>query len=86
MFVRTIQIGRENDYGYSRFDPQAPFIAKIKVEGKSGNIELNLSPELSRRVVDIIAEEVAAAGRATAEAMTAEILSVPQLSAPEAVQ
>jgi hypothetical protein len=84
MFVRTINIGRENDYGYGHFNPQAPFIAKIKVEGSSGNVELNLSPELSRRVVEIIAEEVAAAGRATAEAMTAEILSIPALASPEA--
>jgi hypothetical protein len=82
VFVRSINIGRENDFGYGAMNPNKPFIAKIKVEGSTGTVELLLSPDMSKRVVDLIAEEVAAAGRATAEAMTAEILTVASLAAP----
>lgn len=80
MFVRAINIARENDYGYGAVDPTKPFRAKIKVAGVHGEMDLVLSPDMSKRVVDLIAEEVAAAGRATAEAMTADVLSVAALS------
>lgn len=83
MHVRTIEIRRENDYGYGAFDASKPFRAIIKVNGQHGQVELNLSAELSQRVVAIIADEVAAAGRATAEAMTAEIITQAALAAPE---
>lgn len=56
-----------------------PFTAKIEVQGAQGKVELQLSPELSKRVVDIIADEVAAAGRATAEAMVASMITAPAL-------
>lgn len=86
MIVRAISIRRENDFGYGGFDASRPLRAQIEVQGAHGKVELMLSPDLSRRVVEIIAEEVAAAGRATAEAMTADILNdVAALSAPEAV-
>ena len=87
MFVRSINIRRDGDYGasYHRIDPTKPLLATIQVEGQSGKVELVLSPDLSRRVVDIIAEEVAAAGRATAQAMTAEIFKVAALQVPDPV-
>lgn len=84
MNVRSIHIRRDGDYSYSRMDPTKPFRASIEVEGSHGKVELLLSPEMSHRIVGIIAEEVAAAGRATAEAMTADVLTAPTLSAPEA--
>ena len=43
-----------------------------------------LSPEMSQRVVALIADEIAAAGRATAEALTVEALGVTALPAPTA--
>lgn len=84
MFVRSIHIKRAGAYGYQgeRVDLSKPFAATIEVEGQHGKVELTLSPDMSRRVVEIIAEEVAAAGRATAEAMTADVLTA--LPAPEA--
>lgn len=84
MFVRTINVRRAGDYGasYCKMDPTKPFEASIVVEGQHGKVELTLSPDLSRRIVELIAEEVAAAGRATAEAMVAEVLNVQALSAP----
>ena len=85
MFVRTINIRREGDYGYGEVNPTKPFLATICVQGTNHKTELLLSPEMSERVVALIADEVAAAGRATAEAMTADILTVMALSAPEGV-
>lgn len=79
MHVRTISIRRDNDYGYGKIDLSRPFLATVAVEGLSGKVELALSPELSRRIVDIIADEIVAAGRATAEAMTAEVFTVQAL-------
>lgn len=86
MFIGAIEIRREGyiGHGYGSPNPDKPFLAKIEVHGSRGKIELVLTPELSRRVVEIIADEVAAAGRETAEAMTAEAMTVVALSAPEA--
>src|SRR3546814_1075238 len=77
MFVTQINIRREGYYGSHYVTPNAdkPFSATIEVHGKSGKLELLLDAEMSQRIVAIIADEIAAAGRATAEAMTAEIRS-----------
>lgn len=84
MFIGAIEIRREGytGYGYGTPDASKPFLTKIEVFGTWNKTELTLSPELSRRVVEIIAEEVAAAGRATAEAMTMEAMTVNALPAP----
>jgi hypothetical protein len=81
MFVTQIAVRREGYYsGYgAKPDPSKPFHTTIEVLGQHGKIELNLSPAMSDRIVAIIAEEVAAAGRATAEAMTADVLNVVAL-------
>lgn len=85
MFVTRIAVQREGHYStYAKPDPSRPFRATIEVLGQHGKIALNLSPEMSDRIVGIIADEVAAAGRATAEAMTADVLNVSTLPAPEA--
>lgn len=87
MFVTRIAVSREGYYGSSygsKADANKPFRATIELHGQHGKIELNLSAEMSERIVSIIAEEVAAAGRATAEAMTADVLNVVALAAPEA--
>ncbi len=86
MFIGRIEISREGyiGNGYGRADPSKPFIAKIEVFGSRTKSELFLSPDLSRRVIEIVADEIVAAGRATAEAMTAEALNVVALPAPEA--
>lgn len=88
MNVRSISVVRVGDYGYGRMDPSKPFQCTVTVEGQAGKIELALSPDLSKAVVDIIAGGLVAASRATAEAMTAEIFTVQPtaIAAPEAVQ
>ena len=74
MFVNAISIRRDGYYGSSG-DPSKPFRTTIEVQGQHGKVELTLSPAMSEKIVAIIAEEVAAAGRATAEAMTAQCLT-----------
>ena len=84
MFITRISIHKEGHgaYSYGKKDPAAPYRATIEVEGRSGKVELNLTEELSKRVVAVIADEVAAAGRATAEAMVAEAMTITALPAP----
>lgn len=86
MFIGRVEISRVGyiGHGYGSPDASKPFIAKIEVFGTSVKTELVLSEELSRRVVEIVADEIAAAGRATAEAMTAEALNVAAIAAPAA--
>lgn len=81
MIIRSITIRREGDmYGYTpKVDASKPFAATIEVHGQHGKVELSLSPDMSARIVAIIADEVIAAGKATAEAMTAEVLNVVAL-------
>lgn len=85
MFIGRIEISREGYIGMSYGAPDAskPFLAKIEVHGARTKTEMYLSPELSERIVAIIAEEVAASGRAVAEAMVAEAMTVSVLAAPE---
>lgn len=77
MFVNQLILRRDGFYGagYGKADPTKPFRATIEVQGRHGKVELELSPELSDRIVAIVADEVAAAGRATAEALVASCLS-----------
>jgi hypothetical protein len=84
VFVNSISIRREGYFGagYGRADQSKPFAATIEVEGQRGKVELNLSPDMSARIIALIAGEIADAGRATAEAMVATCLTVvptPQL-------
>lgn len=82
MNVRKISIIRENDWGHDPINWANPMIATIMVEDPSGKVELVLSEDLSRRIMEVIADEVAGAGKATVEAMVANIFTQPALSAP----
>lgn len=76
MVLQRVSITRAGYHGYGQVDPASPFSATIEVTGASGKVELNLSEGLSRRIVEIIADEVAAAGRATADIMVADAMIV----------
>ena len=78
MSLRRVSIVREGDYygAYRAMDASKPFRATVEVEGAAGKVELNLSADLSQKIVAIIADEVAAAGRATAEIMIADALFI----------
>lgn len=85
MFVTSVTMRRQGYFGGSfgtKADPSKPFEATIEVHGQHGKVELRLSPDLSARIVGIVADEIAAAGRATAEALTASCLNA--LPSPEA--
>jgi hypothetical protein len=84
MFIGRVEISREGyiGNGYGKADPSKPFLAKIEVFGTRTKTEMVLSPELSARVVALVADEIAAAGRATADAMVAEAMDVTALPAP----
>jgi hypothetical protein len=81
MFVTSISIRRDGYYGggIGMTDPSKSFLATVEVHGQHGKVELVLDKAMSNRIVAIIADEVAAAGRATAEAMTAECLTAKAL-------
>ncbi len=76
MFVTSINVRREGYYGsnYGKADPKKPFNATIELHGQHGKVELNLSQDMSQRIVAILADEIAAAGKATAEALTSNFL------------
>lgn len=86
MFVTSISVRREGyygPYGGGVAKEDAPFQATVELHGQLGKVELKLDPEMSKRIVAVIADEVAAAGRATAEAMTADFISGQPLLAAE---
>jgi hypothetical protein len=74
MNINRISIHRENYTSYSRADPTKPFRATVEVEGQLGKIELNLDEAMSKRIIEVIAEELVKSARATAEAMVATVL------------
>jgi hypothetical protein len=82
MFLTRLTVAREGYYAsYNKADPSKPLRATVEVAGAHGKTELDLGPEASDRIVAIIADELAKAARATAEAMTAEIISGQNLIA-----
>lgn len=77
MFVTRVSIHREGySYGYGRPDPTKPFRATVEIHGENGKVELNLPAEASDKIVALISEEIADAGRRTAELLTAKALEV----------
>lgn len=88
MFIGRVTIAREGYIGYQYEAPKVdkPFRATVEVHGNSNKTQLNLSPELSARIMAVIADEIVAAARATAEAMVADALTIqqPALAAPTA--
>jgi hypothetical protein len=87
MFVTAVSIRREGyygSYGGGKADPAKPFHATIEVHGQHGKVELNVSPDLSARIIEVVADEIAAAGKATADAMTASFINAQPALASKA--
>lgn len=75
MIVTRISVAREGWYAsYAKPDASKPLRATVEVYGETGKVELNLGPEASDRIVALIADEIADAGRRTAELLTAKAL------------
>lgn len=86
MFVGKISLNREGYYGIqygSKPDPTKPFRCTVEVHGAHGTLELNLPPDVSERLVAVIADEIVAATRATAEAMVVNVLEAQAVPAIE---
>ena len=83
MIVKAISIRRVGTHYYSDPKGNEPFAATLEMIGEYGKVELRLSPDMSQRIVEIVADEIAKAGRATAEALTAEVISGQPLIAAE---
>jgi hypothetical protein len=85
VIVSKIEIRKQGYYGGYSGAPKAetPYDCTIEIYGQSGKVELNLSPELTTRLMAIIGDEVVASSKRTAEAMTAEIITVAALPSPE---
>jgi hypothetical protein len=82
MFVAAISIRREGYYAsYVKPDLSKPFRCTVEVHGREGKVELDLSPDLSQRIVEVIADEVIKAATATAQAMAASFNPQPQIEA-----
>lgn len=76
MNIKSINIHRSGFYGYGKVNPADPFIAKIEVESPFGEVRLNIGAERTKAIIALIADLIAEAGRETANAMTAEVLTV----------
>jgi hypothetical protein len=84
MHLNRLNIRRVASKAWQDPTPADPFAATIEMIGAHGKVELELSQDLSRRILAVVAEEVANAGRATAEAMVAEAITCVALPAPAA--
>ncbi len=58
------------------------FAGSVEFTGSYGKVELNLSDEIARRVLNLVADEMVASSREVAKMMTGEILD--QVSLPAA--
>lgn len=85
LVLNRVTIHRKGLHSWDKADPASPFHATIELQGATGKVELNLSEALSRRIVEIVADEVVAAGRATAEAMVADAMLIQPAAAPKAL-
>jgi len=77
MHIRSVKIQRAGHYGFTgeKLDPSKPFICTVETDSTDGKMELTLSPVLSQRVLEIVAEELAASARETAENMIAAVFT-----------
>lgn len=86
MIVQRISISPRTYY--SPPSAENPMIAKITIKGQQNETELALDPEMSQRILAIVADEFAASARRIAENMVAEVITATALPAPviEAVE
>lgn len=71
----------------SRWDKWTGYRGEVVFDGPLGKVQINVDGELSRRILEICADELVAAAQEVATNMTAEILSaadVPETAALEA--
>lgn len=75
MIIKSITIRRQGWAMYGKVKPTDPFLAQIEVESPFGEVKLNIDAERTKEILAVIADMVADAGRQTASALTAEVVS-----------
>ena len=85
MHVRSVTLLREGAYGFDgeNVDPTKPFVCKVSIVGQTGKHEIHLPAEVSARIMNLIASELAEEGRRVAQMMTANAFEVQSLPAPK---
>lgn len=85
MRVRSLSMRREGDYGsaYGKVDYSKPFQTTIEMEGNGNELKLQIGPEVSEKIMALIADEVVKAGKIAAEALTFSAFVIDALPAPE---
>lgn len=78
LVLNRVTITRGGIHSWEKIDPAFPFMATIELQGSTGKVELNLSHELSKKIVEVVASEVVRAGEETAKAMTADAMLITQ--------
>lgn len=75
LVLDELRIYRQTRWDYTTKQEARSLRGKITFKGNAGAVELNLDEELSQRLLAVVAEEVAAAGREVAHNLTAEIVN-----------
>lgn len=75
MIIKSISIRRAGYYSYGKAKADDPFVAQIEVESPHGEVKLNIEADRTQRIVALIADLIAEAGKQTAAAMTAEVIT-----------
>ena len=83
MYLSRLTIERVGKYGRSD-SAGDPLVATVKVANDVGDQTIRLSDECSRRVLAIIADELVAAVRQTAQIVASDIVTA--LPAPQSVE
>ena len=83
MFLAGLKIERMGKYGPTQ-RAEDPLVAVVKVGNDFGDQTIRLTDECARRVLAIIAEELVAAVRQTAQIVAGDILTA--LPAPQSAE
>ena len=80
MKIQSLSISEWNSYE-PNYRPGA-YKCTIRYKGNSGEVQVNLTPDLTQRVMAVIAEELVAASKEIANDLTKEIIEHAALAAP----
>jgi|HubBroStandDraft_5_1064220.scaffolds.fasta_scaffold23187_8 hypothetical protein len=73
---------------WSSYEPgyrPGAYKATIQYKGQNGEVSVQLTPDLTQKVLNVIAEELVAASREIANDLTKEIIQHAQLEAPKEI-
>ena len=72
MILENLSIRKR--YAYEANYVEGQYVATIKYTNQSGSVEMQLTPELSRKLLEIVAEDLVVASREVAQTLTAQTL------------